>query len=96
MAELPVAMRQDYCDTKDLPGIHYYYTSVSEASTHVVTLREELWLGEVAGVVMADWFEGAVTDPDNVPDIAEAADFAEVLSTPPDFIIEPYPCEVAP
>jgi len=89
-------MRQEYCDTKDLPGIHYYYTSVSDASTHVVTLREELWLGEVAGVVMADWFEGAVTDPDDVPDVAEEADFAEVLSTPPDFVIEPYPCEVAP
>ena len=89
-------MRQDYCDNKDLPGIHFYYTSVSSESTHVVTLREELWLGEVAGEVMADWFEGAVTDPDNVQDRAEEADFAEVLSTPPDFIIEPYPCEVAP
>jgi hypothetical protein len=87
-------MRQEYCDTKDLQGIHYYYTSVSSESTHVVTLREELWLGEVAGVVMADWFEGAVTDPDNVPDIAEEGDFAEVLSTPPDFIINPYPCEL--
>jgi hypothetical protein len=86
-------MRQEYCDTKDLPGIHYYYTSVSSESTHVVTLREELWLGEVAGVVMADWFEGAVTDPDNVPDIAEEGDFSEVLSVPP-FIINPYPCEL--
>lgn len=89
-------MRSDYCDTKDLPGIHYYYTSVSAESTHVVTLREELWLGEVAGVVMADWFEGAVNDPDNVPDVAEEGDFAEVLSTLPEFIINPYPCEVAP
>jgi hypothetical protein len=89
-------MRQDYCDNKDLPGIHFYYTSVSSESTHVVTLREELWLGEVAGEVMADWFEGAISDPDNVQDRAEEADFAEVLSTPPDFIIEPYPCEVAP
>lgn len=89
-------MRTDYCETKDLPGIHYYYTSVSEESTHVVTLREELWLGEVAGVVMSDWFEGAVNDPDNVPDVAEEGDFADVLSTPPDFIINPYPCEVAP
>jgi hypothetical protein len=40
-------MRSDYCDTKDLNGINYYYTSVSDESLHVVKLNKDLWLGSV-------------------------------------------------
>lgn len=83
--------RQSYCDTKDLNGIQYYFTSVSDVSTHVVSLREELWLGEVDGETMVDWFWRAVTDPDTVQDRAEEADFVEQI---PGTL--PYPCEVAP
>lgn len=84
-------MRSDYCDTKDLDGIQYYYTSVSDESLHVVTLREELWLGEVDGEVMSDWFWRAVTEPDTVEDRVEEANFANDIPG-----VEPYPCEVAP
>lgn len=84
-------MRQDYCDTKDLNGINYYYTSVSTESLHVVTLREELWLGSVDGEVMSDWFLRAVTEPDTIQSRVEEANFVNDIPG-----AEPYPCEVAP
>lgn len=84
-------MRSDYCDTKDLNGINYYYTSVSDESLHVVTLREELWLGSVDGEVMSDWFLRAVTEPDTIQSRVEEANF--VTDVPG---VMPYPCEVAP
>lgn len=40
-------IRQEYCDTKDLQGINYYYTSVSDESIHTVTLNPVLWEGSV-------------------------------------------------
>lgn len=84
-------MRQAYCDTKDLNGINYYYTGVSEESTHVVTLRPELWAGSVDGVVMRDWFLRAVTEPDTIESHTEEGDFVTLFPG-----VEPYPCEVAP
>jgi hypothetical protein len=84
-------MRQSYCDTKDLPGINYYYTSVSDVSTHVVSIRPELWAGEVDGETMRDWFWRAVTEPDTLQNRVEEADFVEAIPG-----VEPYPCEVAP
>jgi len=84
-------MRQAYCDTKDLNGINYYYTSVSAESTHVVTLRPELWAGSVAGEVMSDWFLRAVTEPDTIESRTEEGDFVMLFPG-----VEPYPCTVAP
>ncbi len=84
-------MRQDYCDTRELDGIQYYYTSVSDESLHVVTLREDLWGGMVDGVAMKDWFWRAVTEPDTIEDRAEEANFVEDIPG-----AEAYPCEVAP
>lgn len=84
-------LRQSYCDTKDLPGIRYYFTSVSDQSIHVISLREELWTGEVDGETMRDWFWRAVTDPDSVVSRVEEGNFVEAIPG-----VEPYPCEVAP
>ncbi len=84
-------MRQTYCDTKDLPGIQYYLTSVSDESLHVVTIREELWSGSVDGVVMSEWFGRAVSDPESITDRVEEGDFTSVFPG-----VEPYPCTVAP
>lgn len=86
-AEWINAIRQSYCDTKDLPGIQYYLTSVSDESVHVVSLRPELWTGSVDGVVMRDWFERAATMPDTIEDRAEEANFAEAIPG-----VEPFPC----
>ncbi len=84
-------MRQAYCDTKELNGINYYYTTVSTESTHLVTLRPELWAGSVAGEVMRDWFLRAVTDPDTLESRAEEGDFVTLFPG-----VEPFPCTVAP
>ncbi|KPK16775.1 MAG: hypothetical protein AMJ62_03985 [Myxococcales bacterium SG8_38] len=84
-------MRQSYCDTKDLNGINYYYTSVSSESVHVVSIRPELWVGEVDGEVMRDWFWRAVTEPDTLQSRVEEGDFVEVIEG-----VESFPCEVAP
>jgi hypothetical protein len=84
-------LRQTYCATKELNGINFYLTSVSDESVHVVTLRPQLWAGEVAGEVMRDWFVRAVTEPDTVEDRAEEADFVDAIPG-----VEPFPCEVAP
>jgi len=90
-AEWINTMRQSYCDNKDLNGINYYYTSVSDESLHVVTLREELWLGAVDGEVMSDWFLRAVTEPDTLQSRVEEANFVDDI---PGALA--YPCEVAP
>ena len=84
-------MRQDYCDTSVLPGINYYYTSVTEQSTHTVSLNPTLWEGSVDGEVMRDWMWRAVTEPDTIESRVEEGDFVETFPG-----VEPYPCEVAP
>jgi hypothetical protein len=84
-------LRRDYCDTKDLNGIHYYYSSESEESVHVISLRPEFYEGEVAGIALRDWLEAAITDPDGVIDRAEEGTFVEDI---PGAAV--FPCEVAP
>lgn len=84
-------MRQSYCDTRELPGISYYFTSVSDQSIHVVSVRPDLWEGEVDGEVMRDWFWRAVTEPDTVMSRVEEGDFVDAVPG-----VEPYPCEVSP
>jgi hypothetical protein len=84
-------LRADYCSTKELPGVHWYLTSVSEESVHVVTVRDEHWLGTVDGVAMNDWFRAAIEAPDTLTSHAEEADFVDVIPG-----VEPFPCAVAP
>ena len=81
------ALRGMYCDTRDLPGIHWYLTSVSDMSVHVVTPRPELWSGEVDGVVMSDYFEQAFTAPETLGSHVEEADFVTAVPG-----VEPFPC----
>ncbi len=82
-------MRTDYCGTKDLPGVHWYLTSDTE-SVHVVTIREEFWLGEVDGVVMADWLAQAIESPESMESFAEEGEFVAAVAG-----VEPFPCAVA-
>ncbi len=84
-------MRQSVCDTRDLPGINYYLTSVSDQSIHVVSIRPDLWAGSVDGEVMRDWFWRAVTEPDTLQTRVEEADFVTAIPG-----VQPYPCAVAP
>lgn len=84
-------LRRDYCDTKDLRGIHYYYSSESMESTHVISLRPEFYEGEVAGITLRDWLAGAISDPDNVVDRAEEGTFVSDIDG-----VTAFPCPVAP
>ncbi len=81
------ALRRTYCDTRDLPGVHWYLTSESAESVHVVSVRDEFWLGEVAGEVMSDFFERAVSEPETLQSRVEEGDFVEVIDG-----VEPFPC----
>lgn len=85
-------LRQDYCDTRDLNGIHYYYsTEFGDGGFHVISIRPDFYEREVAGIALRDWLEDAINDPDNVPDIAEEGTFVENIPG-----TEEFPCEVAP
>ncbi|MGB9339390.1 MAG: pectin acetylesterase-family hydrolase [Polyangiales bacterium] len=84
-------LRQNYCDTKDLNGIHYYYSSESKESVHVISLRPEFFEGEVAGISLSDWMQSAMSDPDKVVDRAEEGTFVDDIPGTAEF-----PCEVAP
>ena len=76
-----------YCETRELPGIHWYLTSVSDESVHVVSLRPELWSGEVDGVVMSDFFEQAFTSPETLGSHVEEGDFVTAVPG-----VEAFPC----
>ncbi|MDG1402106.1 MAG: pectin acetylesterase-family hydrolase [Candidatus Binatia bacterium] len=83
-------MRRTVCDTYELNGIHWYLTGVSTESIHVVTIRPELWNAPVDGVLMRDWFERAIFDPDNLQTRVIEGDFVEAVPG-----VAPYPCDVA-
>ena len=81
------AMREAYCDTKDLNGIQWYLTGDSVNSVHVVSIRDEFYYGEVVGERMVDWFSRAVSDPDSISDFAEEGNFVNDI---PGSL--PFPC----
>ena len=83
-------LRKTVCDTHEMNGIYWYMTGVSTRSIHVVTIRPELWNGEVAGVRMRDWFERAIFDPENLQTRVIEGDFVEAVPG-----VEPYPCGIA-
>jgi len=83
------ALRQMYCDTRDLPGIYWYLTSVSTESVHVVSPRDELFTGSVDGQVMSDFFLDAVDDPSALTSRVEEGDFVEAVDG-----VAPFPCEL--
>ena len=68
------AIRSAYCTTKDLNGIQWYLTSAPDA-THVVSIRDEFFYGEVAGETMVDWMWRAVSEPDSIEDRADEGNY---------------------
>jgi Pectinacetylesterase len=90
-------LRRDYCGTKELNGIQYYYSTEFKPANpgasgyHVISLRQEFYEREVAGITLRDWLAGAVSNPDEVVDRAEEGTFVENIPG-----TEPFPCEVAP
>ncbi|MEO0325260.1 MAG: hypothetical protein AAF447_20045, partial [Myxococcota bacterium] len=87
------ALRESYCAAEDLPGVHYYLTSASDMSVHVVSPRDEFFTGSVAGEVMRDWFVRAVERPETMESFAEEGDFT--TSDLPELAgIEPFACSL--
>ena len=82
------AMRQSYCDTRDLKGVNYYLTTVSE-SVHVISVRDELYSGSVDGTVMSDWLAGAISDPDEVQSKVEEGTLVDDIER-----VDAFPCEL--
>lgn len=85
-------LRQEYCDTKDLDGIHYYYsTEFGPGGFHVISIRPDFFEGEVDGISLSNWMDDAMKNPDGVVDRAEEGNFVEQIPG-----TEAFPCEVAP
>lgn len=85
------AMRQSYCDTKDIPGVNYFLTPIA-SSVHVVSPRPELYADfPVDGQEMRDWLAQVMLDPMGVQDRVEEGDLVDEIEG-----VEPFPCEVAP
>ena len=82
-------MRQAHCDTRDLSGVHWYLTNVSDSSVHVVTIRPDLWHTAVDGQTMQDWFIEAVESPDTVQSRVQEWDFVDQVPG-----VDPFPCDV--
>jgi hypothetical protein len=80
------ALRQTFCDTRDLNGVSWYLTGVSSESVHVITPREELWSAPVAGVTLRDWMAAAAAG-ERAPSLAEEADLVTAVPG-----AEPFPC----
>jgi hypothetical protein len=84
-------MRDSYCATKDLNGVHYFLPAVPE-NVHVISTRTDLYTSRpVDGETMRDWLAGAVEDGDAVVDRVEEGNLVEVVPG-----VEPFACEVAP
>ena len=84
-------LRESYCETKDLPGIHYYLSTDSDQSIHVISIRDNFWKGAVDGETLEEFFWRAATEPDTMVDRAEEGDFVEKVPG-----TRPFPCPVAP
>lgn len=84
------ALRDSYCDTRNLNGVQYYMPAIPE-SVHVISPRDLYTTNSVDGVVMRDWLAGAVNDPDAVTDRVEEGTLVEAYPG-----VVPFPCAVAP
>lgn len=80
------AMRQSVCDTRDLNGVNYYMTTISE-SVHVISVVPELYEGTVDGAVMSEWLGDAISDPDAVQSRIEEGTLVEDIEG-----VLPFPC----
>ena len=84
-------MRESYCATRGLRGVHYFLPAIPE-SVHVISEKNELYTGlSVDGQVMRDWLAGGVRAPGDVADRVEEGTLGDVVPG-----VRPFPCEVAP
>ena len=83
------AMRQSYCDTAGTDGLHYFLPAIT-ASTHVIATRESLYTGTtVDGILMRDWLDLAMSDPDSLFDAVEEGTLVGAYPG-----TNPFPCAI--
>lgn len=83
------ALRQSYCDTAGTNGLRYFMPAQS-SSIHVIATRTNLFSSMTAdGVVMRDWLEQAMNDPDALSDAVEEGTLATAIAD-----VDPFPCAV--
>ena len=64
-------MRQSYCATAGLNGLHYFLPAIT-TSTHVISTRETLFTTyAVDGIIMKDWLAQAMSAPNTLVDAVE-------------------------
>jgi hypothetical protein len=84
------AMRDSYCETRNLNGVQYFLPAITQ-STHVISARNELYtMRAVDGEVMRDWLFGAFTAPDEVVDRVEEGTLVDDYPG-----VMPFDCPVA-
>ena len=82
-------MRSSYCDTAGTTGLHYFLPAIT-SSTHVITTRENLYTGtSVDGILMRDWLDLAMSDPDNIFDAVEEGSLTSNISG-----VLQFPCTI--
>jgi hypothetical protein len=85
------ALRDSYCATRELNGVHYYLPAIPE-SIHVISPRPELYADTpVDGEIMRDWLASGFSAPDTV--VSRVVEGTLVEDFPG---VEPFPCPVAP
>jgi hypothetical protein len=83
------AMRQAYCDTAGTNGLRYFLPAITQ-STHVIATRQNLFTGKsVDGIIMRDWLNLAMTDPDDLFDAVEEGTLTTDISG-----VNPFPCAI--
>ena len=82
-------LRDEYCNTMGLPGVHYFLPAVT-SSIHVIsTSNSRMTTMAVDGEVMKDWLGTIHTAPEAIPDRVEEG--AMVGAFPG---VNPFPCTV--
>lgn len=91
------AMRQAYCDTQGLTGVHYFLPAIPQ-SVHVISVDDTRFTTrEVDGKTMQQWFTEALSDPNAVEDRVEEGNYTEIFPIDQGApAVEPFTCSVAP
>ncbi len=83
------AVRQSYCATQGTNGLSYFLPAIT-SSRHTIANSTSLFTGQaVDGILMRDWLDLAMNDPDNLFDAVEEGSLVGAIAG-----VSPFPCAV--
>ena len=83
------ALRQSYCDTMGTNGLNYFLPAIA-SSRHVIATNQSLFTGQsVDGILMRDWLDLAISDPDSVFDAVEEGTLTTAIPG-----VNTFPCTI--